>query len=78
MSKEQHQLIREAEPEPNADAPRNSTLLLAAKQSDERNKGIISKDCTPFISCISKISNTQVDDAKKSWCNNANIQFDRI
>ena len=64
LSKEQHQLIREAEPD--ADAPRNSTLLLAANQSDEGNKGIIFKDCTPFISCISKISNTQVDDAKKS------------
>ena len=78
MPKEQQQLIRKEEPEPNTDAPRNSTHLLAARRSNEGNKGIIFKDWAPFISCVSKISNTQVDDAKKSWCNNANIQFDRI
>ena len=44
LSKEQQQLIQKEEPEPNTDAPRNSTQLLAARQSDEGNKGIIFED----------------------------------
>ena len=36
----------------------------AAKQADERDKGVIFKNCAPFINCISKINNTQVDNAK--------------
>ena len=36
----------------------------AAKETDERNKSIIFKNCAIFITCISEVSNTQVDDAK--------------
>ena len=31
----------------------------AARQADERNKGVIFKNCAPFINCISEINNTQ-------------------
>ena len=34
------------------------------KQADERNKGVIFKNCAPFIECISNINNTQIDNAK--------------
>ena len=36
----------------------------AAKQSDERNKGIIFKNFAPFTKCISRINNTDLDNAK--------------
>ena len=36
----------------------------AARQADERNKGMIFKNCAPFINCISEINNTQIDNAK--------------
>ena len=36
----------------------------AARQADERDKGVIFKNCTPFTNCISEINNTQVDNAK--------------
>ena len=36
----------------------------AARQSDERDKGVAFKNCAPFINCISEINNTQVDNAK--------------
>ena len=36
----------------------------AAKEADERGKSVAFKNCTPFINCISKINNTQVDNAK--------------
>ena len=36
----------------------------AAKRLDERNKGIIFKNCAPFTDCISEINNTQIDHAK--------------
>ena len=35
-----------------------------ARQADERDKGVIFKNCAPFIHCISEINNTQVDNAK--------------
>ena len=31
---------------------------------DESNKGVIFKNCAPFIDCISEIDNSQVDNAK--------------
>ena len=34
---------------------------VAARQANERNKGVIFKNCAPFINCISKINNTQID-----------------
>ena len=36
----------------------------AARQADERVKGAAFKNCAPFTNCISKINNTQVDNAK--------------
>ena len=36
----------------------------AARQADERDKGVAFKNCTPFANCISEINNTQVDNAK--------------
>ena len=36
----------------------------AASQVDERNKGVVFKNCAPFINCISEINNTQIDNAK--------------
>ena len=36
----------------------------AARQADERNKGVSFKNCAPFTNCISEINNTQVDNAK--------------
>ena len=35
-----------------------------ARQADERDKGVIFKNCAPFINCISEINNTQIDNAK--------------
>ena len=36
----------------------------AARQADERDKGVAFKDCAPFTNCISEINNTQVGSAK--------------
>ena len=36
----------------------------AARQADERDKGVTIKNCAPFTNCISEINNTQVDNAK--------------
>ena len=36
----------------------------AARQADERDKGVVFKNCVPFINCISEINNTQIDNAK--------------
>ena len=36
----------------------------AARQADERDKGVVFKSCAPFINCISEINNNQVDNAK--------------
>ena len=36
----------------------------AAKRLDERNKGVIFKDCAPFTKCISRINNKDIDNAQ--------------
>ena len=36
----------------------------AARQADERDKGVAFENCAPFINCISEINNTQEDNAK--------------
>ena len=36
----------------------------AARQADERDKGVAFKNCTPFTNCISEINNTQIDNCK--------------
>ena len=36
----------------------------AARQGDERNKGLVFKTCAPFTKCISKINSTETDNAQ--------------
>ena len=36
---------------------------VAARQADERNKGVLFKNCAPFTKCISRINNTDIDNA---------------
>ena len=36
----------------------------AARQADERDKGVAFKNCAPFTDCISEINITQVDNTK--------------
>ena len=36
----------------------------AARHADERDKGVVFKNCAPFINCISEINNTQLDNAR--------------
>ena len=37
----------------------------AARQAEERDKGVAFKNCAPFTNCISEINNTQIDNAKE-------------
>ena len=36
----------------------------AARQADERDKGVIFKNCAPFINCKTEINNTEIENAK--------------
>ena len=36
----------------------------AARQADERDKGVTFKNCAPFVKCINRINNTEIDNAK--------------
>ena len=36
----------------------------ATKQVDERGKGVTFKNCAPFTKCISRINNTDIDNAQ--------------
>ena len=36
----------------------------AARQADERNRGVIFKNCAPIINCKSEINNAETDNAK--------------
>ena len=36
----------------------------AARQADERDRGVAFKNCAPFTICISEINNTQIDNCK--------------
>ena len=36
----------------------------ASREADERDKGVVFKNCAPFINCIGEINNTQADNAK--------------
>ena len=42
----------------------NGGADAAARQADERDKGVSFKNCAPFINCISEINNTQIGNAK--------------
>ena len=35
----------------------------AASQADERDKGVTFKNCAPFTKCITRINNTDIDNA---------------
>ena len=35
-----------------------------AKRLDERNKGVVFKNCAPFTKCISRLNNTNIDNAQ--------------
>ena len=35
-----------------------------ARRQDERDKGVTFKNCTSFVKCISRINNTEIDNAK--------------
>ena len=51
-------------PEPNPDAPRPAEQKLAARKADERNKGVLFKNCAPFTNFKSETYNTEIDNAK--------------
>ena len=36
----------------------------AARQADERDKGVTFKNCAPFTKCINRINNTEIDTAQ--------------
>ena len=57
-------IIGNAGAEPNPDAPKTAAHLLAARQADERDKGVIFKNCAPFTNCISRVNNTDIDNAQ--------------
>ena len=37
---------------------------VANRQADERNKGVVFKNCVPFTNCKSEINNAEIDNAK--------------
>ena len=37
---------------------------VAARQGDERDKGVAFRNCAPFTNCIREINNTQIDNGK--------------
>ena len=42
----------------------NNTVAAAAAAANNANKKVIFKNCSPFTNCISKINNTQIDNAE--------------
>ena len=36
----------------------------AARQADERNKGVVFKNCAPFTKCISRMNGAEIDNAR--------------
>ena len=42
----------------------NNTAAAAGADEDNTNKQVIFKNCAPFTNCISKINNTQIDNAE--------------
>ena len=61
-------ITKNARPEPDPTAPKTAAQLLAqllaVRQADERDKGVIFKNCAPFTKCISRINNTDIDNAQ--------------
>ena len=50
---------------PDPDPPRTAAQLLAARQADEKNKGVMFKNCAPFINYKSEINNIEIDNATR-------------
>ena len=58
----------------------NNTAAAGAA-ANNTNKKVKFKDCASFTNCISKINNTQIDNAELCripWHSNVNVQFNRI
>ena len=50
----------------NAFIPVSETITIAEQEGEHpnnNNKEVVSKNCAPFIDCISEINNTQIDNA---------------
>ena len=60
--------------------PVGETVTVTVLAVGGGNNGIkvTFKNCAPFTDCISKINNTQIDNAKDINVVNANVQFNRI
>ena len=50
--------------EPNPDVPRTAAQLLEARQTGERDKGVLFKNCASFTKCIRRINNIDIDNAQ--------------
>ena len=50
----------------------------AARWTDERNKGVIFKNCVPFTKCISKINHTEIDNVQDTDIVMPMYNIDRI
>ena len=51
-------------PEPDPANPRTAAQLLAARQADERDKGVAFKNYAASTNCRSELNNTQLNNAK--------------
>ena len=40
-------------------------ITITSRQADERNKGVISKNCAPFTDCKKNPNNIEIDNAKE-------------
>ena len=45
-------------------AGRTEAQFLAARQADERDKGVTFKNYAPFVKCIRRVNNTYIDNAE--------------
>ena len=43
---------------------KGTITITGPKRLDERNESVIFKNCAPFTKCISKINNTEIDNAQ--------------
>ena len=64
LAKGTRKITGNAQPEPDPTTPRIAAQLLAARQADKRDKSVIFKNCASFTKCISRINNTDIDNAK--------------
>ena len=49
---------------PETDWRRTAAKSWAARQADERDKGVTFKNCAPFVKCIRRKNNTDIDNAE--------------